>query len=762
MLAVFDVNNPPPPDPLQNWAAPAYHNPSWTNSAFGQVGGKPGDTDEIFGLALDDATPPNIYVTSTSGFRTFPGNPAGTGKVYKVDGATGAVSLFAKLPNCTSHPSCPSFGNPGLGNIAFDRAHHQFFVTNFFDGRIYRLDMSGTVQGLYDPFGDYTGTSGFVSLSERIWGIGVYQGRVYFGTWSEDQRGGPSDPNQVWSVPLNAAGQFVAAKDAEVLEITLQPLNSRTMPISDIEFGNDGRMLVAERSMSGDIFSGAHSSRVLEYVGTQGSWASANLYGIGVGSGTNSAGGVDHLCSRDPGGPGTVVATGDALRLDPGASIYGLQLLPDTGGTVNNSVLIDLDGNIMNDSIDKTLVGDVDAYDLCPGGCMNLVDVEILCEAGEGLTYTLRFKVHNGGTVAASQLFLVDLPSGLSAAPNSWSFTGEPGGALAPGATSGVLEAKISGGVPGLTVPFRLSLHDTSLAECCTLEQEIELPACGCAQLISGTVSCAAGGGYTYDYTVRNLTKDTIEYVLFAPTTPGLTIGQPGQAIPPVLPGGTATGQVSFSGPGLVAGQWACYSLSLHNGDLEQCCSINGCADLPYCNRPAPAPLHLSLSTGVSTAPAGSRARRDLDWRIVKGGPQAPSSAMLVERRPVWWPAPLAGSAWISVDPVRGDSQYDVKEVEFERCFCLSRRAREVSLDLSILADDKARVSLNSVSLPPVGGAVRDGRPLNVLRTGAVGDGLFKIGNNCLRIQVPDRERGSVGLDLAGVITAPNGACPTP
>jgi hypothetical protein len=101
-------------------------------------------------------------------------------------------------------------------------------------------------------------------------------------------------------------------------------------------------MLLAERSMSGDSSPGTHNSRLLEYV-LSGTWTLPNptkykistIYPPG-----SDAGGCDY--DFTPGG--RVWTTGDALHLNPNDYIYGLQGLPLSGGSVLNSVLIDLDG----------------------------------------------------------------------------------------------------------------------------------------------------------------------------------------------------------------------------------------------------------------------------------------------------------------------------------------------------------------------------------------------------------------------------------
>lgn len=353
VLAVFDVRNPAAnaPGVNQNWLAPVYHATNWTRDVFAG--------NEVFGVTLDDADPPNIYATSSSSYGT---DILGSGKVFRIDGVTGAVAVFVELPNCPSFPSCIGTSSAGLGNIAFDAAHDQFFVTNFFDGKIYRLSAAGAVLETFDPFQPFDSAQnsiqGFVPLGERVWGVGVHDGRVYFGRWSSDYRKGPA--NSVWSVALDAAGAF---SGRESLEVTPPILGTGlSMPVADIDFSVEGRMLLAERTMITDTLPGARQSRVLESVGGHGAWTpSPQTFAVGSAPRTNAAGGADYVCEEER--TTGVVAMGDALHFGPGDFIYGLQIFPPTGGTIENSYLVDLDEETTQP--DKFLLGSLDVYDVC-------------------------------------------------------------------------------------------------------------------------------------------------------------------------------------------------------------------------------------------------------------------------------------------------------------------------------------------------------------------------------------------------------------
>jgi hypothetical protein len=57
------------------------------------------------------------------------------------------------------------------------------------------------------------------------------------------------------------------------------------------------------------------------------------------------------------------------------------------------------------------------------------------------------------------------------------------------------------------------------------------------------------------------------------------------------------------------------------------------------------------------------------------------------------------------------------------------------------------------------GGAFSAAEPLTLRRTGGVGDGLFVVGTNCLRVEVIDSGAVVTGFTLAGTMEANGGAC---
>jgi von Willebrand factor type A domain/Domain of unknown function DUF11 len=273
------------------------------------------DTGQVFGVALDDQPAPNIYLAATSAFglnlvgrgrdglpeRRKIGSP-GTGwmkgqfgldlqgdpgSIYKVDGTTGVVTLFAKV----MLDGVPNPG-PALGNLAYDAAHKQLFVSDLYTGMIHRF---ATADGseLGAPYNHgVTGRSaanlapvpfnpanrpniannrfnsenpdswGFAPPERRVWGLAVQTGRLFYSA----RNGAATDGPQIWSVGIAQDGSFGTDVRLEV-EVAAQP---GPYPVSDIAFSQKGAMILAQRapiagSYDYSAFTRPGEPRVLRY-----------------------------------------------------------------------------------------------------------------------------------------------------------------------------------------------------------------------------------------------------------------------------------------------------------------------------------------------------------------------------------------------------------------------------------------------------------------------------------------------------------------
>lgn len=270
---IVDLQSPGTPPAAQLLTAPK----PFTVTA-GQVG-------QVFAVALDNATPPNIYVAATSAYglpivvstadgalmRATAGAPnarfmpglfgpealnGGPGSIYRIDGMTGEVTLFA---NVTLDDVANS--GPALGGLAFDPASRTIFVADRETGMIHRFDLSGQEVGgfdhgeqgrsaagmapvSYDPATrlditsprfrtDNPGTWGYAQDERLVFGLAVQDGRLYYAV---------ADHLQIWSVSISPNG---FGEDARV-ELEVSPFD-RGSEISKITFDSSGRMLLAER-----------------------------------------------------------------------------------------------------------------------------------------------------------------------------------------------------------------------------------------------------------------------------------------------------------------------------------------------------------------------------------------------------------------------------------------------------------------------------------------------------------------------------------
>lgn len=322
------------------------------------------DIGQVFGVALDDAETPNAYVTATSMFalqivstdgdglqrlvdggkdaRWMPGQfgPGGPGAIYRIDGVSGEVSLFAKLTTDGRDNA-----GPALGNITFDKTTAQFFVSDLETGLIHRLSRDGEDKGTFDhgitarktngldPVADDLSrrmdiksesfrsedpaTWGYADARRRVFGLAINSGRLYYAVAE-----GPA----VWSVSLAEDGSFGSDP-----RIELEPKGTTgNADITDITFDGAPVMLITQRgAITGNYdystFATPQQSRVLRYTWSdrEGRWrATPDEYAIGLkrdhratqggvalGYGYDVFGNIDYGACRQ-----TVWTTGEHLR----------------------------------------------------------------------------------------------------------------------------------------------------------------------------------------------------------------------------------------------------------------------------------------------------------------------------------------------------------------------------------------------------------------------------------------------------------------
>ncbi|MCP4936026.1 MAG: hypothetical protein GY927_17940 [bacterium] len=440
------------------------------------------DIGQVFGLSLDNATPPNIYAAATSvhGLQIVApdsdgdGRPerikvgqaeakwmagqfgetkgGGPGTVWKIDGVSGEITLFADLVT-----NGQSNSGPGLGNIAFDPDHQQLFVSDLDTGLVHRLDMSGTDLGSYDHGVNGRPNNGlppvpmdpanrlditnsgfdaedpdswkFAKLERRTWGLAYHKRRLYYAV---------AEGPQIWSVGIASDGTF--AEDArQELDVDAAPKNH---PVSDIAFTSRGHMILAQRGGIKSYFDysqyqAPRKNKVLRYhlespddPATPSRWLNVpEEYAIGFQAvHRNASGGIaiGYGYRRQLDGSygfgaceGTLWATGDALRdnlayqkrleKDGPMIVHGLQGNPISYVKPKNTppwktYFIDFDGTY-SDPDAAGHVGDVEVYRKCGGDQVTTVgppptnspvydikvqkDGPINCQPGQDCRYTI-------------------------------------------------------------------------------------------------------------------------------------------------------------------------------------------------------------------------------------------------------------------------------------------------------------------------------------------------------------------------------------
>lgn len=367
------------------------------------------DVGMVFGIAIDQEAYRNLYLAATSAFglnivggdqnfdriadRLHAGQAdaawmpaqwgndplAGPGSVWKVDGRTGQISLFANIGLNGSQNA-----GPGLGDLAFDAAHNQMFVSDLETGLIHRLDLDGTDLDQFDhgqiarPLAgmppvafdpalrmdmtrpefkvDDSATWGFAPNTRRVWGMAVNGARLYYAV---------AEGPQIWSVGLLRDGSFDVKDVRWELDVTG---DMPAFEVSDMVFDGAGAMILAQRgNRTGDFshktFATSRQAAVLRYVfedpidiTTPSAWVVVpHRYSVGFAADeNNTTGGVDIGPAYDLTGRwdgyscrGTLWSTGETLRenndlrdnLQLGGEplIDGIQAQPVSYGSAGNS-----------------------------------------------------------------------------------------------------------------------------------------------------------------------------------------------------------------------------------------------------------------------------------------------------------------------------------------------------------------------------------------------------------------------------------------
>jgi hypothetical protein len=416
---------------------------------------------QVFSLALDDANPPNIYAAASSAYglpivvpdtdgdgvpdRARRGAPnaafmpglfgpitldGGPGSIWKINGSTGAVTLFANVVLA----GVPNSG-PALGGLAFDPATRQLFVADRDTGMIHRFTLDGAERGRFDHGTQALGVVGLPPIgfdprkrlniesptfdsgnpatwayappARRVFGMAVGGGRLYYAV---------AAGLRIWSVSILSDGSFGPDARGEVSVPRGALPNSE---VSEILFDDNGDMLVAERGAPTGAYdykalAESPENRVLRFrPKTPNDPPSRDLWfpvpreyavgfpptlrndngGIAIGYGYDPAGNINRaVCG------GTLWSTGEQLRnardraiiqrLQAGGPLIvdGLQgnstrLLRPLNEPPFETYFIDYDDRF-DDPQTRGTMGDVVIWRVCGQAALPIVPVVLICPPG--------------------------------------------------------------------------------------------------------------------------------------------------------------------------------------------------------------------------------------------------------------------------------------------------------------------------------------------------------------------------------------------
>ncbi len=183
----------------------------------------------------------------------------GPGSIWKIDGATGAISLFSNVISSDLENA-----GPGIGGLAFDGLSGSLYATNLESGMIHRLDKNGRELEIYDhgiagrtkvslaavvddakrmdirnpAFNiEDPQTWGYTNSKRRVIAVAVENGRLYYSVVD-----GPG----IWSVGLNVDGSF--ADDARLdIDVSGTPNGN---PVTGLAFDGPDILFLSQRGES--------------------------------------------------------------------------------------------------------------------------------------------------------------------------------------------------------------------------------------------------------------------------------------------------------------------------------------------------------------------------------------------------------------------------------------------------------------------------------------------------------------------------------
>ena len=624
VFGVMDFRVPPPAmygpfgtlAPL--WNPPGYHHPTWTAETLGNVYGITLDAGgDIYLAAHGLYNKPYGYHQRYGNLGGGPTNLAAAGTIYRINNTNGVPSVFAVLPQLSMNLGGGFNSGPGLGNVSYDPINNQFFASNLEDGKIYRINNAGTVVQVFDPLIADTGAPGLPPLTELIWGIEAKGTAVYYAVANV---GSSTSPGKIRRINLDGSGAMIPSSDAEILVVPFSTVccGAQYVPVSDITFSADGtRMVLGERTMITSTEAYNHASRIhiAQLIGA--TWTVVRSLETGASWGHGEAyGGVAY--GYEGGTPEQIIWGTSADTATPAGphGVFGVRpgdFPPASSPTiVTNAFRVPFDPsyNATFGPDYKGSGGDIEIMqDHQP--CAEIRVARVDCPEKKDAPFQVTLDIKNLSGVTVTYAWLTPCPTNqltggaVTTQPLPASVFPLPV-ALTNNAT-GSITIQIPGGLGGETVCFRLTLLNDSGEVCCTEKICIPLPDCDCARLVEKKVTCKMLADGTVEYSiqlvVQNLTHlSPTPFPFYHGTFLPPTGFMPPNVVPtpnPIPPGGIGTYNATYYGP---PGP-LCFHLVLHDENIDPCCSIPICLDLPACDPAGGKPDTCSLEERVPCRP---------------------------------------------------------------------------------------------------------------------------------------------------------------
>lgn len=378
-----------------------FHHPSWHINSIGNV----------FGIAIDYEG--NAYAAASANYGSGYlgsnaliqyGNIGGgandlgaAGTIYKMDNITGQASVFCQLPQNAfnfAHQTCegpsPDINRttgPALGNIVYDEINNQMFAANWEDGRIYRIDMNGSILDSYDPGILDNNNVGMPGIDNDLipYGLDIDDdaSRLFFGTLYNG--------TTLYSIDLNNNGSFAGTinnssgnssltidnyVNNEVLHFSFASLipASDFQSISDLEFLPNGNFMVGLRRGCNNNFATSYNHHATSYMLSESSGIyntlisqipisyDSNLPFAGAFDGDDQYGGVAYMEFNSY--PFELVVSSSDILNEPGP--HGIAVFEQsfTGAPITNLAAIAY-APITVDTDMKGIGGDVQVFNPC-------------------------------------------------------------------------------------------------------------------------------------------------------------------------------------------------------------------------------------------------------------------------------------------------------------------------------------------------------------------------------------------------------------